>query len=136
MDSNYRALQATLRVMHTMVRRVDARQKLMRYELVHLLRQGEKVDEAKGEFCAEGSRIMGERGEEGSIRDRLMGAVASAVEMQPNKGKPTPLWYVAASDALAPLIQQRNAVHLTCMRNPTKTAPCERLRQLHKEVNV
>ena len=67
MDSDHRALQTTLRVRHSMVRKVDARQQLLRHELGHLVGQGEKVDEAKGEFCEVVHRIMRENGSEGQF---------------------------------------------------------------------
>ena len=78
--------------------------KLLRHELGHLVGQGEKVDEAKGEFCEVVHRIMRENGSEGPVHDRLMAGVAGAMEEQPKKGKPAPSWYVAASEKLAPLI--------------------------------
>ena len=141
MDSDHRALQTTLRVRHTMVRKVDVRQQLLRHELGHLVGQGEKVDEAKGEFCEVVHRIMRENGSEGPVHDRLMAGVAGAMEEQPKKGKPAPSWYVAASEKLAPLIQHRNAVCLQCIRNPrlrrklcNATTPWTKLRQLRKEV--
>jgi hypothetical protein len=141
MDNDHQALHTTLRVGHTMVKTVDARQQLLRHELGHLVGQGEKVNEAKDEFCDVVHRIMREHGSDGSVHDRLMVGVAGAMEEQPKKGKPAPSWYVAASEKLAPLIQHRNAVSLRCIRNPRQrckmsnaTNPWTQLRQLRKEL--